>query len=94
MSGKVICVPERFYPSANVENCNMFQTWKELRYEEKGSHATGGLGKFAIPDQWEVWLCHTGVVCGGIEQHYDVCFTYSEEHRVFVPWGLRSELNF
>jgi hypothetical protein len=91
--GKVLCVPELLYPSANVKNCDMPKTWKELSLEP-GSHTTGGLGKFMILYQWEVWMCHTGVVCGGLEQHDDVCFTYSEEHGVFVPWGLRSEIDF
>jgi len=94
MLGKVLCVPGRFYPSANVKNCDMPKTWKELRLEGKGSHTTGGLGEFMIPYQWEVWLCHTRVVCGGVQQLDEVCFTYSEEFRVFVPWGLKSELDF
>lgn len=82
----------------------MPKTWRELAQisaisdnsesSVKGSLATGGLGKFMIPGQWEVWLCQTGVVCGGVEQREDVCFTYSEEYFVFVPWGLRSELDF
>ena len=92
IADKVLCVPERFYPSANVENCEMHKTWRELTLSGE-LYATGGLGKFMIPWQWEVWLCQTGVVCGAVVHHEDVCFTYSEENFVFVPWGLRRELD-
>ena len=46
---------------------------------------TGVLGKVMTEFKWEVWVCQVEHPCSVSEKDM-VCFTYSEENHVFVPW--------
>jgi len=88
--GDTICVPKNIYPSSDVVHRNFDKKWGDIKMN-RSSFKTGGLGKKTTPDQWEVWVCdinHPSVRGGGDS----MCFTFSEENHVFVPWGLNSVL--
>ncbi len=99
-----VCVPEHFYPSPDVAACALKASitgWRDLRQQwHQWGVVTGGLGKLLVEDEWEVWVCGNRGLCeggdemlgGGAVDTDAVCFVYSERHRLFVPWGLRSKL--
>ena len=83
-----LCVPEHLFPAPEVEHCVFDKTWLDIT-EQKDLFAMGGLGK-KLMAEWKVWMCAADVPCavrGDL-----VCFTFSERHRVFVPWGYNSQL--
>ena len=41
-------------------------------------------------NKWAVWLCQEQKSCS---VHGALCFTYSEVHGLFVPWGYKRELD-
>ena len=41
--------------------------------------------------EWKVWMCAADLACSAREGDR-VCFTFSERHQVFVPWGYNSDL--
>jgi len=89
-SGRDMCIPQSIYPSPEVEHCVFGKTWRDV-LGSRALFATGGLGKRLCPE-WEVWVCAAAHPC--VEREDDwTCFTYSERHKVFVPWGLNSALH-
>ena len=42
--------------------------------------------------EWEVRVCMEHPCA--TDKNDRVCFTYSEAHHVFVPWGYKSHLTF
>jgi len=84
-----LCVPERLFPAPEVEHCVFDKTWLDVA-EQPGLFVAGGLGK-KLMDEWKVWMCAADVPCSAREGDR-VCFTFSERHQVFVPWGYNSEL--
>jgi len=100
--GTSACVPSDLYPSANTSHCRMTSSWESITSseEEYSKYRTGGLGKLMTMDKYEVWLCSLSAATAldsalpcMIPVGDAICFTYSEEHRIFVPWGLNSALN-
>ena len=95
VAGSALCVPESLYPAASVAHCVLEkEIWKDLAMLDKSGAAkvwsTGGLGKKMVNYEFEVWLCTTLSSCGGAGG--EVCFTFSERHEIFVPWGYACEL--
>jgi len=86
-----LCVPNNIYPVPNVSHCVFGNTWKDI-ITMKARFYTGGLGKLMTNDKWEVWVCQVDHACSATENDR-VCFTYSEEHHVFVPWGYSRHLH-
>jgi hypothetical protein len=84
-----LCVPNVIYPSPNVSQCVFDKSWEYIK-SHKVMFKTGGLGK-KMRLGWKVWVCSLSHPCGD-DKNDLVCFTYSEFHHVFVPWGLNSEL--
>ena len=84
-----LCVPNELYPAENVSNCVFDKTWGDVK-RLKGVMATGGLGK-KMRDGWEVWVCGVQLPCAYEAEDW-VCYTYSEKHEVFVPWGYNLQL--
>ena len=85
-----ICVPHELYPEENASTCVFDKTWQEVR-ELKGVMETGGLGDLLIEDEWEAWVCGAQLPCAIQAQDW-VCYTCSEKHEVFVPWGYNRKL--
>ena len=66
---------------------------KEVVYESRqGRYTVGGLGTMTMEDAFEGWVCDPQHPCAHDKKDM-VCFTYSEKHKVFVPWGRNSALN-
>ena len=84
-------MPTEIYPAQEVAHCVLDQTWQEISLQWD-SFFTGGLGRELVVDEWEVWLCASDVPCA-LERGGLVCFTYSEAHQVFVPWGDNKHLS-
>jgi hypothetical protein len=72
------CIPLRVFEG----------TWADV-VENQHLYKTGGLGKKML-DVWEVWVCMEHACAA--DKTDRVCFTFSEERRVFVPWGYNSHL--
>ena len=89
LAGDTLCVPNNLYPAANVSHCEFAHTWDDVA-ENKHLYRTGGLGK-KMSGAWQVWVCQGAHPCSDNKKD-TVCFTYSEVHRVFVPWGYNSDL--
>ena len=87
--GAALCVPEHLFPAPEVEHCVFDKTWLDIA-EQRDLFATGGLGK-KLMAEWKVWMCGADVPCS-VREGDLVCFTFSERHQVFVPWGYNSEL--
>jgi hypothetical protein len=85
-----ICVPNELYPAENVSNCVFDMTWREVS-KFKGVVETGGLGEMMKKYEWEVWVCGAQLPCAYEAKDW-VCYTYSEKHEVFVPWGYNLQL--
>lgn len=83
-------MPSRLYPAESVAHCRFNQTWQEAS-QRWDAFFTGALGQELVAFEWEVWLCGSEVPCA-LERGGLVCFTYSEAHEVFVPWGDNSDL--
>lgn len=44
-------------------------------------------------DEYEVWVCTLEPLDNCVTRPNDaMCFTFNEQHEVFVPWGYNSEL--
>lgn len=85
-----LCVPPMFYPHTGFEHCVLECSWADVA-RDRNLFAKGGLGKMMRDHQWEVWVCTSLHQCtDGVDW---MCFTYSEVHDVFVPWGLNSVLH-
>ena len=84
-----LCVPNHLYPASNVSHCVFERTWKDV-LDNRHLYKTGGLGKMMC-DEWQVWVCMEHPCA--TDKNDRVCFTYSEAHHVFVPWGYNSLLN-
>ena len=84
-----MCVPERLFPAPEVEHCVFDKTWLDVG-EQPDLFTAGGLGK-KLTAEWKVWMCAADVPCSAREGDL-VCFTFSERHQVFVPWGYNSDL--
>ena len=83
-------MPNTLYPPPNVSHCVFEGTWDDVTVvENKPLYKTGGLGKM-MRDGWQVWVC-VDHPCA-TDKKDRVCFTYSEEYHVFVPWGYNSHL--
>ena len=84
-----LCVPPKLQPQAAVAHCTFDLSWEEL-LEHEDRLTTGGLGKLMIEEQFEVWVCDSAPPClaGAGQTGAVVCYTYSEEYSIFVPWGL------
>ena len=89
LAGDTLCVPNSLYPAPNVVHCVFEGTWADV-VEHKHLYKTGGLGK-KLRDEWKVWVCMEHACA--TDKTDRVCFTFSEEHRVFVPWGYNSHLH-
>jgi len=85
-----LCVPNRFFPADNSSKCVFDKTWREVN-EFKGVIETGGLGDLMIEGEWEAWVCGAQLPCAIQAQDWH-CYTYSEKHKVFVPWGFNRDL--
>jgi len=85
----MICVPKHIYPHPEAEHCVFNQTWADVM-GARDVFATGGLGKL-LRAEWKVWVCAAAHPCVAREGD-QACFTYSERHAVFVPWGFNSAL--
>jgi len=81
-------VPNNLYPAVNVSHCVFDYTWEDVR-KNKHLYKTGGLGK-KMSNAWQVWVCAEHPCA--TDKNDRVCFTYSEENHVFVPWGYNSVL--
>ena len=88
-SGDMICVPKHIYPHPEAEHCVFNHTWTDV-IRAPDVFATGGLGKL-LRAEWKVWVCAAAHPCVAREGD-QACFTYSERHAVFVPWGFNSAL--
>ena len=91
LANDTLCVPNNLYPAPNVAHCVFEHTWRDLR-SMQGSFSTGGLGKLVTDFEWEVWVCMDHPCA--TDKDDKVCFTFSEAHHVFVPWGYKSHLTF
>ena len=91
VGGTSICVPAKLYPAQSVAHCVLDETWEELS-RGRDEFFTGGLGKDLVAYEWEVWWCGSNVPCM-VGKGDLVCFTYSEVHDVFVPWGHNTDLS-
>ena len=91
LDGDTVCVPNIIYPAPNVSHCVFEHTWRDLRSMQV-SFSTGGLGRLMTDSEWEVWVCMEHPCATDTDDR--VCFTYSEAHHVFVPWGYKSHLTF
>jgi len=83
---RVLCMPAGLQPRPEVAHCGALNhSWADIIRAPPGRFTTGGLGRHLLEDRFEVWVCDRGRACaaGGV-----VCYTFSEEHRLFVPWGL------
>ena len=85
-----LCVPNELYPAENVSKCVFDMTWEEVS-KFKGVVETGGLGEMMKEYEWEVWVCGVQLPCAYEAEDW-VCYTYSEKHEVFVPWGYNRQL--
>jgi len=100
ISGIGVCVPSSVYPSTAMRDCRMNENWQHIASTEEvyARYRTGGLGKLMRADQFEVWICSlqpapdSSPLSCSIPQGDVMCYTFSEVHHVFVPWGLNSEL--
>jgi len=88
LAGDTLCVPNNIYPTPNVLHCVFAHTWEDV-VKNRHLYKTGGLGKM-MRDTWEVWVCMEHPCA--TDKNDRVCFTFDEEHRVFVPWGYNSHL--
>ena len=86
LTNDTVCVPKNIYPAPNVSHCVFDYMWEEV-LENKHLYKTGGLGR-KMRDEWKVWVCMEHPCA--TDENDRVCFTFSEEHRVFVPWGYNS----
>jgi len=59
-------------------------TWKSVA-QNLDLFKTGGLVK-KMSEEWQAWDCSVQHPCS-LDTNDWVCFTYSEEHAFFVPWG-------
>jgi Leucine-rich repeat (LRR) protein len=91
LANDTLCVPNNLYPAPNVAHCVFEHTWRDLRSMQV-SFSTGGLGRLMTDSEWEVWVCMEHPCA--TDKDDTVCFTYSEAHHVFVPWGYKSHLTF
>ena len=89
VAGAALCVPERLFPAPDVEHCVFDKTWLDVG-EQPDLFTAGWLGK-KLTAEWKVWMCAADVPCSAREGDL-VCFTFSERHQVFVPWGYNSDL--
>ena len=89
LAGSMLCVPNKLYPAPGVSHCVLEDTWEHV-VENKHHYKAGGLGR-KMRDGWGVWVCMEHPCCADKDDR--VCFTYSEEHRVFVPWGYNRHLH-
>ena len=82
-------MPDRFFPAPSVEHCVLDKTWADVK-ADRSAFAVGGLGRKLMPE-WKVWMCAADLACSAREGDR-VCFTFSERHQLFVPWGYNSDL--
>jgi uncharacterized protein (DUF1501 family) len=89
-----VCVPEALKPHPDVSNCTVEETWDEILRANQASASSGvrkrfrmgGLGKFMVIGEFEVWFCDAFAPCRpGLQG--GVCFIYSEREQEFIPWG-------
>ena len=79
-------MPPALQTRADVTQCALDDglDWKGVRGQRQ-RYETGGLGKMMVVDKWEVWLCDKQSPCKSADEV--ICYTYSEEFKVFMPWG-------
>ena len=78
-------------PSPAVSQCVLEKTWKEMI--GKIEFKTGGLGRKIVDGKFEVWVCLSDHYSCSEQVDDALCFTFSEQHNVFVPWGFSKELS-
>ena len=91
---RYICTPASLKPRDDVVHCSLDLSWRQLvDAMALGSPrwTTGGLGSLMVTDQWEVWLCDQHAPCLP-DGDACVCFVYSEQHQLFLPWGRCEEV--
>ena len=92
-------VPEivRGLVTSGYAHCSIAQTWADIldSPDLKKRYRSGGLGKWMVPDEYEVWLCDGYDLChGGLSGKDMMCYAFNEKLRSFLPLGPNSKLKF
>ena len=90
-----VCVPQPLRQRHGVVECSLEETWRQLldAMNVGDRYSTGGLGRWMIESAYEVWVCDKHSPCMmGAESEGGVCFIYSEQAGVFVPWGMWTDV--